>query len=73
MPFAGASPHYLHYEGSLTTPPCSEKVAWYVVLEPASVADAQVLDFLAYLGEQRTLGVNSRPVQPLNGRQIDFL
>lgn len=48
--------------GSLTTPPCSEGVAWNVVTVPASISAEQVEAFL-YDG-------NTRPVQPLNDRSI---
>jgi carbonic anhydrase len=33
---------YLHYPGSLTTPPCSESVDWFVMVDPMSVTEAQV-------------------------------
>lgn len=55
---------YYHYEGSLTTPPCSEGYKWYVMKNPLEVSGEQVDAFLALVGE------NSRPVQPLNDRVI---
>jgi hypothetical protein len=33
---------YVHYEGSLTTPPCSEGVQWYVMKNVVNVEDSQV-------------------------------
>jgi carbonic anhydrase len=35
------------YEGSLTTPPCSEIVDWMVAMEPIEVAAADVEKFTA--------------------------
>jgi len=55
--------HYAHYVGSLTTPPCTEGVQWYVGIQPIKVADSQVLDFQDAIAARRTLGFNSRPVQ----------
>lgn len=34
-----APPRYLHYRGSLTTPPCSEEVEWIVFEEGVRVTD----------------------------------
>jgi carbonic anhydrase len=56
---------FLYYEGSLTTPPCSEGVRWFVMDTPGTVSKAQVDRFLALVHE------NARPVQPLNGRQVE--
>ena len=53
---------YYHYRGSLTTPPCSEAVRWFVLETPQTVSKAQVKKFLSVVGE------NNRPVQPLNSR-----
>lgn len=40
---AGTQPRpFVHYTGSLTTPPCSEGVEWLVLTEPLPVSDAQV-------------------------------
>jgi carbonic anhydrase len=50
------------YPGSLTTPPCSEGVSWYVLRQPRAISGEQAGRFL-YDG-------NARPVQPLNDRQI---
>ena len=52
------------YEGSLTTPPCSEGVQWFVLETPVEISDAGLAAFEAILGN------NSRPVQPLNGREL---
>lgn len=52
------------YAGSLTTPPCTEKVRWYVLRSPVEVAGAQ----LAALRE--AVRGNSRPVQDRHGRPV---
>lgn len=52
------------YEGSLTTPPCSEGVTWIVMAKPVQMSTEQ----LARL--RSVLKPNNRPVQPLNGRRI---
>lgn len=52
------------YEGSLTTPPCSEGVKWFVVREPVEMSKQQIEAFRAILWK------NNRPVQPLNGRKV---
>ncbi|MEM7244639.1 MAG: carbonic anhydrase family protein [Acidobacteriota bacterium] len=53
-----------HFPGSLTTPPCSEGVSWYVLKEPVEVSRAQIAAF------RRVMPPNARPVQPLHGRQV---
>lgn len=55
---------YYAYSGSMTVPPCSEGVQWYVLQTPVSASSEQ-LDTL-----RRRAGVNARPVQPSNGRRI---
>ena len=59
-----ATPRSFRYEGSLTTPPCSEGVQWFVLETPVEVSGAGLAAFEAALGK------NSRPVQPLNGREL---
>ena len=53
---------YYHYRGSLTTPPCSEAVRWFLLKTPQTVSKEQVKKFLSVIGE------NNRPVQPMNAR-----
>ena len=53
---------YYSYEGSLTTPPCTEGVTFYILQTPAALSKAQVDAF--------PFKKNARPVQPLNGRKI---
>ena len=54
--------HY-SYEGSLTTPPCTEGVNFYILKTPVDISENQVVDF--------PFKRNARPVQPLNGRKIN--
>lgn len=55
---------YYTFAGSLTTPPCSENVTWFVLKTPATVSPDQVERF----GLQYPM--NARPVQPLNDRVV---
>jgi carbonic anhydrase len=52
------------YDGSLTTPPCSEGVKWLVMTTPVELSPAQIAAFTAIVAP------NNRPVQPRNGRVI---
>ena len=54
--------HY-SYEGSLTTPPCTEGVNFYILKTPVDIGKKQVVEF--------PFKRNARPVQPLNGRKIN--
>ena len=57
---------YFHYEGSLTTPPCSEGVRWYVRKAPTEFSKEQIAAFTAVYDH------NNRPVQPLGDRVLSF-
>jgi len=52
------------YMGSLTTPPCSEGVNWHVAEDVLTASSAQ-LEAMAAL-----MGMNARPVLPVNGRLV---
>ncbi|HLL40670.1 MAG TPA: carbonic anhydrase family protein [Rubrobacteraceae bacterium] len=53
---------YWRYDGSLTTPPCTEGVKWFVMTTPVEVSAEQIAAHNAiYSG-------NARPTQPMNGR-----
>eukprot|EP01124_Arcella_intermedia_P034269 TRINITY_DN8470_c0_g1_i1.p1 TRINITY_DN8470_c0_g1~~TRINITY_DN8470_c0_g1_i1.p1 ORF type:complete len:314 (+),score=45.30 TRINITY_DN8470_c0_g1_i1:59-1000(+) len=49
--------HYVNFLGSLTTPPCTEGVDWYLMLHPFTVSRAQFEVFRSVMGS------NNRPVQ----------
>ncbi|MEM7589216.1 MAG: carbonic anhydrase family protein [Myxococcota bacterium] len=57
---------YFHYQGSLTTPPCTQDVQWYVMTEPVMADQLQIAKLLQSIGGKP----NNRPVQPLNGRTV---
>ena len=52
------------YNGSLTTPPCSEAVKWIVLEEPIEMSKEQIDKF------RKIFPDNHRPVQPLNEREV---
>jgi len=52
------------YDGSLTTPPCTEGVGWFVLTDPIELDAAQVEAFAHLIPD------NSRPLQALNGRAV---
>lgn len=56
---------YYRFNGSLTTPPCTQGVYWFVLKTPATVSRAQVTKFNTVIGVD-----NNRPLQPRNARPI---
>jgi carbonic anhydrase len=52
------------YWGSLTTPPCSEGVGWFVYVEPIELSRDQITVF------RKIFHGNNRPIQPLNDRTL---
>jgi carbonic anhydrase len=55
---------YFRYQGSLTTPPCTEGVDWFVMAEPVEV-DADLIDRF-----RQVMGPNVRPIQADNARPV---
>jgi len=54
------------YEGSLTTPPCSEKILWSVFTQKMPVSQAQVDAFRAIKdGSGKAISLNYRPIKPV--------
>mgnify|MGYP000547990632 CR=1 FL=1 len=63
MPPEDKRGHYV-YDGSLTTPPCTEGIRWLVMAEPVSISSEQWMAFAQLFDD------NARPLQPLAGRRI---
>ncbi len=55
---------YYLYMGSVTAPPCTEAVTWFVLKTPIDVSAEQVQAFA------RLYPHDVRPLQPLNGRTV---
>jgi carbonic anhydrase len=55
---------YYTFAGSLTTPPCTEGVTWYVLKEAATLSPEQLAAFA------KLYPADNRPIQPTNQREI---
>jgi carbonic anhydrase len=74
---------FYHYDGGLTTPPCSEVVWWNLADTPVSVSPSQYRQFVDQVlnfmdpttcesgSNAGSRGITSRPVQPMNGRSLE--
>ncbi|WP_308365593.1 MULTISPECIES: carbonic anhydrase family protein [unclassified Microbulbifer] len=60
-----SSRDYYRYNGSLTTPPCSEGVEWLVMKEPVSASKAQIEKFVHVMHHP-----NNRPIQMVGARPV---
>lgn len=58
------SSHYYRFNGSLTTPPCSEGVRWFILKDTQRLSKEQASKLMDVMGE------NNRPLQPLNARMV---
>jgi carbonic anhydrase len=59
-----ANRDYFTFSGSLTTPPCSEDVTWYVLKHPVTVSAAEIEQF------SKLYRNDARPTQPLYDRVV---
>ncbi len=55
---------YFSFDGSLTTPPCTEGVSWFVLKTPVTISKKQVATFVTIYPN------DERPTQSLNGRRV---
>ncbi len=60
-----ANKAYYRFNGSLTTPPCTEGVTWLVLKQPVTASKAQIEAFMKLMHHH-----NNRPVQAVNARMI---
>uniref|UniRef100_A0A8C9EXZ5 carbonic anhydrase n=1 Tax=Pavo cristatus TaxID=9049 RepID=A0A8C9EXZ5_PAVCR len=79
LPHVAQLSRYYRYQGSLTTPDCSEAVIWTLFEEPVGISREQVTGFLspAAVGWKGPSGAaplkmtnNFRPPQPLHSRKV---
>lgn len=57
--------HYYRFNGSLTTPPCTEGVKWFVLKTPIVASKEQIETFHHLMHHN-----NNRPIQPLDARVV---
>uniref|UniRef100_A0A8C6JT68 Uncharacterized protein n=1 Tax=Melopsittacus undulatus TaxID=13146 RepID=A0A8C6JT68_MELUD len=76
LPHAGRLSGYYRYQGSLTTPDCSEVVIWTIFEEPVEIGREQLQAFVSTLhfpavgSTLPRMTNNFRPPQPLHGRKV---
>lgn len=64
---------YYKYQGSLTKPPCSENVEWFVLENKISIGQSQLDNLRKYgLNKFSINPDNIRTVQALNTREIEY-
>lgn len=56
---------YYFLPGSLTTPPCTQGVTWFVLKNPIELSQAQIDEYKTHYHN------TARPLQPRNGRPIE--
>ncbi|XP_054734498.1 carbonic anhydrase 2-like [Anastrepha obliqua] len=65
--------NFYTYQGSLTTPPCSEAVTWIVYPEVIPIAIRHLQNFWVVRDERlRNLWNNFRPLQPIGSREVYY-
>ncbi|XP_034482128.1 carbonic anhydrase 2-like [Drosophila innubila] len=71
MKFLSASSmNYYTYVGSLTTPPCAERIIWIDYQDPIDLSEYQLNLFRKLTANNEHMRNNFRPIQPLNDRVI---
>ena len=67
----GGDMTFYNYEGSMTMPPCTEGVTWWVSAEPVEAEQKQIEQIRkAIIGADSTKHGNNRATQGLNGRKV---
>jgi carbonic anhydrase len=69
-----AKSHLFNYNGSLTTPPCSEVVDWWVLNNPIPISYDELHKLKTLYGELESTNdaSDNRPTQPLNDRHVKY-
>lgn len=63
---------YYTYEGSLTTPPCTENLIWIVSQQTLKINQADFTKFQSVQGGEGEMSGNFRKVQSLNRRRVYY-
>ena len=62
--------YFYNYDGSLTTPPCTETVEWFVMRDPLPIRPENLQRFVDNINYGMP---NNRPIQPLYNRTVSLV
>ena len=64
--------NFFHYNGSMTYPPCSENVRWFIFSVPVQISTFYETQMFNLVGSGSYIG-NYRNLQNLNGREVQLV
>jgi len=67
---SAVSDGYYHWDGSLTTPPCTEGVEWYLLKRQTTICQDQLDQLQTFLASVHGVRFNNRVTQPLYHRTV---
>lgn len=72
-PYIKTNQNYYYYEGSLTTPPCTEAVNWLLSTKIVGINSEQLNDLYEWISKVYPIVGNDREVHDLQNREVYYV